>query len=77
VKTALFDDKLLFTAAVYRVDKTHDAFSFGGNLSNAQMDLLFQSDRYRVHDPNRFESAAGFNGESTTAPQTSRSTVTS
>lgn len=73
VKTALFDNRLLFTAAVYRVDKTHDAFSFGGSLSATQLDLLFNPIGAAANAPNRFEAASGFNGETTTAPQTSRS----
>src|SRR5581483_1150159 len=74
VKTALFDNRILVTASIYRVDKTNDAFSFGGNLSATQMDTLFNPIGLASNDPNRFEAATGFNGETTTAPQSSRST---
>jgi outer membrane receptor protein involved in Fe transport len=74
IKTALFDNKILLTAAVYRVDKTNDAFSFGGNLSAVQLDTLFNPIGIASNDPSRFEAATGFNGETTTAPQSSRST---
>ena len=74
IKTGLFENRLLFTAAVYRVDKTHDAFSFGGSLTNLQMNTLFNPIGIASNDPNRFEAATGFSGETTTAPQTARST---
>jgi hypothetical protein len=74
IKSSLFENKLLVTASIYRVDKTHDAFSFGGNLSAPQMDQLFNPIGIASNDPSRFEAATGFNGETTTAPQTSRST---
>jgi hypothetical protein len=74
LKAMLLDNKIFFQASVYRVDKTHDAFSFGGNLSAIQLDQLFNPIGIASNDPNRFEAATGFNGETTTAPQTSRST---
>jgi len=39
------------------------------------MDLLFNSIGAPTNDPSRFEAANGFNGETTTAPQSSRSRI--
>lgn len=74
IKSSWLDNRLFVSADVYRVDKTHDAFSFGGGLTADQMNLLFNPIGSSPSDPNRFEAATGFNGETTTAPQTSRST---
>ena len=68
VKAGLFENRLTVTAAVYRVDKTNAAFSFGGSLSNAQLDDLFNPNNLSNTAPGYFVSASGFNGESTTAP---------
>jgi hypothetical protein len=64
----------MFTASVYRVDKTNAAFSFGGSLSNAQLDDLFNPNNLPNTAPNYFVSASGFSSESTTASSTARST---
>lgn len=74
VKALLLDQRLMFTASVYRVDKTNAAFSFGGSLSNAQLDDLFNPNNLPNTSPNYFVSASGFNSESTTASSTARST---
>lgn len=74
VKTALFENRVMVSASVYRVDKTNAAFSFGGSLTNAQLDDLFNPNDLPNTAPNYFVSASGFNGESTTAPAVARST---
>jgi outer membrane receptor protein involved in Fe transport len=65
IKGNVFDNRLFFNLAAYRVERQNTIYEWSGSFSAAQMEDLFNPPGLLPSDPRYFKPATGINNETT------------